>query len=250
MKYIGSKARILKDILPILEKFNQRCDRFVDLFGGGANVASNINWNGKIIYNDYDELLVDLLKTAKNKPELIAELKTPTREEYAELKDGDYPNWLKGATLFFGSYNAKAYGGSYGAKTTTKEGKVREYYQEAKRNLLKQNLKQIDEMLNIDYTKFPVKKSDLVYCDIPYKNTIGYKTKFDHNAFWMSADVLSLRGIIIIVSEFEAPEDWVELTSVERLSQQNWNNNSEKVTEKLFIHKYNLGKWKEINETN
>lgn len=43
MKYMGSKARFTKDILPIILKERLPNQYFVDLFTGGANVVSLVN---------------------------------------------------------------------------------------------------------------------------------------------------------------------------------------------------------------
>lgn len=64
-----------------------------------------------------------------------------TKEEYDVVRksfqtgDGKYPDWYIGAVGFLASYNGKFFGGRAGI-VKTKIGTIRNYYDEAKRNLL------------------------------------------------------------------------------------------------------------------
>lgn len=58
LNYIGGKARILDQLLPV---FPEHITTFVDLFCGGCNVGINTNAE-KYIYNDGNRELVGLLK--------------------------------------------------------------------------------------------------------------------------------------------------------------------------------------------
>lgn len=48
---------------------------------------------------------------------------------------------------------------------------------------------------------------DLVYVDIPYKGTTGYKglPPFDHSAYWQWVTDLAAFGVTVLTSEFSAP---------------------------------------------
>lgn len=62
LNYSGSKAKmipLIKDLLPL------RIKTFVDVFGGGFNVGININAD-KIIYNDINPFVVDLIRSFKD----------------------------------------------------------------------------------------------------------------------------------------------------------------------------------------
>ncbi len=59
LNYIGGKARILDQILPL---FPDDIDIFVDLFCGGCNVGINVP-AGKTIYNDSFKPVISLIKT-------------------------------------------------------------------------------------------------------------------------------------------------------------------------------------------
>lgn len=60
--YIGGK----KDLIPLIKKHmpKRKIDTFYDLFGGGFNVGLNIDAN-KIVYNDINYFVANLLKTLK-----------------------------------------------------------------------------------------------------------------------------------------------------------------------------------------
>lgn len=90
VSYMGSKAKIALDILKQLPKGK----RFVDLFGGGfamSHAALLTNRYEKILYNDINPLITDLVKRAINgefnykifKPKWI------TRQEFDLNKDKD-----------------------------------------------------------------------------------------------------------------------------------------------------------------
>lgn len=59
LNYIGSKARILDQLLPV---FPEHISTFVDLFCGGCNVGINTKADN-YIYNDSNRELIGLLKT-------------------------------------------------------------------------------------------------------------------------------------------------------------------------------------------
>lgn len=59
LNYIGSKAKVVPDIIRYLPK---NCNTFIDAFGGGFNVGINISAN-KVIYNDLNYLVVNLIRS-------------------------------------------------------------------------------------------------------------------------------------------------------------------------------------------
>ena len=67
------------------------------------------------------------------------------------MQDGKYPDWYIGAVGFLASYNGKFFGGRAGI-VKTKIGTYRNYYDEAKRNVIAQlpNLQDV-EFAEADY---------------------------------------------------------------------------------------------------
>jgi len=240
MKYIGEKTKVAKEIVSVLQEYINRegIKQYVEPFVGGFNIIDKIECENRL-GNDIDPLLTELVECCRNDPTLINVLKTPTRQEYYDVRDNPkkYQTWYRGAVLLFGSYNARVYGGCYGATAKTQDGRARNYFEEAKRNFAKQlpNLKGI--LIGCcDYRslRFPKNEKVLIYCDPPYESGIGYAEKFDNAAFFDWCREQAQNGHVVFVSEYDAPDDfrcvWEKATKTHL-------NNREKLdrTEKLFI---------------
>ena len=183
---------------------------------GGANVIDKISCDRKIGY-DINHYLIELFKNRDRIAFLPDEI---TQEEYAavrksyQMQDGKYPDWYIGAVGFLASYNGKFFGGRAGI-VKTKIGTYRNYYDEAKRNILAQlpNLQDV-EFVEADYRTLDLDRfrGGIIYCDIPYKGTTGYENEFDHDEFWKWAEKASETNIVL-VSEQQAPENWKSIWS-------------------------------------
>jgi len=55
MKYMGSKARLVNEILPIILKDRKPNQWFIDLFCGGCSISQEVD--GKVIANDKKQVL-------------------------------------------------------------------------------------------------------------------------------------------------------------------------------------------------
>ena len=141
MKYIGSKAKIANEIVPILQSYISAYNikQYVEPFAGGFNVIDKIQCEYRL-GNDIDPLVCELVEAFRENPALLDELNTPSRAEYYDVRDNPdkYPCWYRAAVLLFGSYNARVYGGCYGATAVTKDGKTRNYFNEARENFRRQ----------------------------------------------------------------------------------------------------------------
>lgn len=215
MKYIGSKAKIANDIVEILQGYISQygIKQYIEPFAGGFNVIDKIRCEYRL-GNDIDPLVCELVEACRETPALLDELHTPTREEYYAVRDNadKYPLWYRAAVLLFGSYNARVYGGCYGATAKTKSGKIRDYFNEARENFRRQlpALRGI-HVGNADYRdlRLPARESVLVYCDPPYSDGIGYGGgKFDTAQFWEWCRMQAQNGHIVVISEYAAPDDF------------------------------------------
>lgn len=218
IKYVGSKSRIAKHIVPIIQTYIDQTDAsfYLEPFVGGANVIDKISCGKKIGY-DINHYLIELFKNMDLINSLPDEI---TKEEYNAVRksyqtgDSKYPDWYIGAVGFLASYNGKFFGGRAGT-VRTKIGTIRNYYDEAKRNLLAQipNLSGIEfdefDYQQLDMSKF---KGGVIYCDIPYKNTTGYQQTFNHDEFWEWAEQCS-KDSIVLVSEQVSPDGWKSIWS-------------------------------------
>lgn len=214
MKYIGSKAKVAADIVPILQGYINEygIKQYVEPFVGGFNIIDKIECKNRL-GNDIDPLVCELVETCRENPALLDGLKTPTREEYYDVRDNPekYAGWYRAAVLLFASYNARVYGGCYGAIAKTKDGTTRNYFEESKANFKRQlpNLRGI-LVGCCDYRQmcFPTREKVLIYCDPPYAEGVGYVKHFDTAAFWQWCRERAAEGHIVVVSEYTAPPDF------------------------------------------
>ena len=245
MKYMGSKSRIAKDIVPIIQKFIDDNDSniYIEPFVGGANVIDKINCKHKFGF-DLNKYLIALLNHVKDGKELLDDV---TKDMYdavrSNINSGIYEDWIVGNVGFLASYNGRWFDGGYAKMSyeKTKNGnRIRDYYREAKNNLEAQaeNLKDILFISN-DYRCLNINniKNAVIYCDPPYKNTKKYKNSenFDYNEFWDAMRLWS-KDNIVIVSELEAPDDFIKIWE-KSVSRSIKVDNKVKSTEKIFIHK-------------
>lgn len=232
MKYMGSKSRLAKHILPIILK--DRGDSFyVEPFAGGMNIIDKVD--GKRIANDVNIYLIDMWK-ALTDGWIPSEY---SREEYIHIRDNKniYPNHLVGYAGFCLSYCGKWFGG-YAGITSTRDG-IRDYQKEAKNNILKQ-VKQMKGVVfsNTDYWEMDIPSGSTVYCDPPYAGTTEYKDSgFNHSLFWKWVREIS-EDSRVFVSEYNAPEDFKCVWQKEVASSLSANGSSggnKKSIEKLFV---------------
>lgn len=215
MKYMGSKSRIKKEIVPIIQGFiTEDTTAYIEPFVGGCNVIDTISHNIKI-GSDNNKYLIDLHKEAKqgiNFPTYISkEHYSEVREAYKNNTD-KFPNWYIGLVGFLASYNGRFFDGGYAKTITTSKGTIRNYYDEAKRNYIEQIPYITDiEFRYCDYSYYTTDntKGAVIYCDIPYANVKQYATSrnFDYLKFWNWVRTMSTCNIVI-VSELQAPNDF------------------------------------------
>lgn len=244
---MGSKSRIAKHIVPIIQDYidSNGVKTYIEPFVGGANVIDKIKCDSRI-GTDKNPYLVALLRRAQSGLELYdevsKELYDKARAAYNDGGASDFEDWQLGNIGFLASYNGRWFDGGF-AKTVyekTKNGlRLRDYYQEAKSNLLKQspNLSGITFECR-DYTEHsPI--GAVVYCDPPYKGTKQFANavKFDYDLFWGTMRKWS-NDNIVVVSEESAPDDFdcIWRSDVSRSIKAS---DHSKSTEKLFV--YNNG---------
>lgn len=211
MKFIGSKQRLSKQIVPIIEKAikTSGSSLYLEPFIGGANIIDKVQAANKI-GADIDEYLIELLRAAKDGVQMPD---TITREEYEAVRDnkGNYPKWYVGLVGFCASYNAKFFGG-YANGVRTKIGTVRNYTDEAIKNLKAQAPSLANTViLRDDFKAWTGIAGATIYCDPPYAGVTGYSgRKFDTDQFFDWCRQMGKHNVII-VSEYEAPDDFIEI---------------------------------------
>lgn len=237
MKYVGSKSRFAKYLIPIIQSFidTTHYDTYIEPFVGGANVIDKIKCKNRIGY-DNNPYLIALLNKIKEYPcDLPMNI---TKEEYNKVKSNKdkYEKWYVGYVGFLASYNAKFFDG-YAGICKTKSGKTRNYFEESVKNLIKQSglLKEIEFKFK-DFKQLTNLYRSIIYCDIPYKDTYQYKNKFDYDIFYKWCDEMSSNNIVL-VSEYSMPNTFVSITTYESNITLSYSRfKTPKRLERLFIH--------------
>lgn len=243
---MGSKSRIAKYIVPIIQKYidDNNAQYYYEPFLGGANIIDKIKCENRI-GSDLNKYLIALLNRAKDKQplydEVSKELYDKARTAFYNNDNSQFEDWQIGCIGFLASYNGRGFSGGYakpGYEKTKNGERYRDYYQEAKRNILAQadSLQGIS-MFPADYRELYNTynfKNMVVYCDLPYKNTKQYENShnFDYNEFWNTMREWS-RNNTVLISELEALDDFTCIWEQE-VSRSIKSTDKSKATEKLF----------------
>lgn len=207
MKYMGSKRRIAKHLLPIMVGVAQErgVTKWVEPFVGGGNMIDKVPPSFERIGYDLNEhaimAMIDIRDRAADLPDSV------TEQEYNDMKGlpaASVTSWVRFVTSFGGKLDA-----GY-----ARQGNPLKYMstpnQEGYRNALKrQPLLQGVQFTHGCYQDLDVANA-LIYCDPPYANTAGYKTgDFDSEAFFSWCRAQAAKGNVVFVSEYNAPADFI-----------------------------------------
>jgi DNA adenine methylase len=242
MKYMGSKLRFAKDIIPFLLKNKKENQWYVEPFCGGCNIIDKIS--GKRIANDKNYYLIELWKALQSgwiPPERISKLEHKNIRENKDKYDACLVGWVGFACSYSGVFFG-GYAGDYPISRRRKDGSIPNYQDETFNTLLKQK-----ELLkgclfyNKNYWELDIPKNSIVYCDPPYANVSNYKTgDFDSNKFWQWCEQKTNEENYVYVSEYNAPDNWKCIWEKDVISQLSANGKSggnKNSVEKLFILK-------------
>lgn len=218
IKYMGSKSRIAKHIVPIIQKYidENKSAFYLEPFVGGANVIDKIKCPNKF-GSDKNKYLIALLKHVQSGGQLYdsvsKDLYDKARAAFNNGDTSEFEDWEVGNIGFIASFNGRWFDGGYakaGYEKTKNGQRYRDYYREAKDNLMNQapNLNGI-EFRDCDYKRIIDPRGCVFYCDPPYANTKQYKNaaNFDYDEFWQTMRDWSKNNIVII-SEQNAPDDF------------------------------------------
>jgi DNA adenine methylase len=227
MKYMGSKDRIAKEILPIMLHFKKEEQTWVEPFVGGANMIDKVK--GKRIGADNHQYLINFWDNVSKGWLPPREI---TEKEYKNIQNNKefYDPALVGYVGFALSYGGKWFGGW----RRDSIGK-RNYVDEAFRNLIKQApLLTGVTFVCSSFDSLDVPENSFIYCDPPYKGTTKYNLSFDHGLFWEWCRNKTKQGHTVFISEYEAPSDFECVWQKEITSSLTKNTGSKKGIEKLF----------------
>ena len=250
---MGSKSRIAKHIVPILQKYIDDNDIhvYIEPFVGGANIIDKIKCEKKIGC-DINKYLIALLKHVQQGLPLY---KVVDRDTYNKARSAfnsqditDFEEWEIGNIGFLASYNGRWFDGGYaksGYEKTKYGVRFRDYYREARDNLLKQG----GQLSDVSFYQCDYRQLDslpyhhmLIYCDPPYQGTKEFANAkhFDYVEFWNKIRKWS-KDNIVIVSELHAPNDF-ECIWMQDVSRSIKTTDKRKATEKLFIYSKGMKK--------
>ena len=216
MRYLGSKRRIIKELIPFLLKDEKNMDYYIEPFVGGCNSIIEVKKVSKlkcigIDNNPYLILFLNELKKGWKPPkkvsenlyqELRIEQKNKTFDEVNDPVLTAYVGLLM-------SFSAKWFGG-YRRSSDRDEHKIA--YQQAIN--LSKNISDID-FIFASYNEYPIPDSSIIYCDPPYKKvTTGYYNKnFNHEEFYKWCMKIKNSDNRLFLSSYTAPKEFTCLWS-------------------------------------
>jgi DNA adenine methylase len=240
MKYMGSKARHAKELLPIILVNRTEGQWYVEPFVGGANMIDKVD--GNRIGADYNEYLAEMWKAVSTgwvPQELV------TEDDYQKVKDNkDADKALTSYVGFAMSFGGKWFGGYRRDIAGTKDDLSLKAFNEAEqsRKSYESLLKQQKKLIGVDfrhssYQDLDIPAKSIIYCDPPYKGTTKYKDSFDHEPFYEWCRQKHKEGHQVFVSEYQMPDDFTCIWSKEVNSSLAKKKGSKKAIEKLFTLK-------------
>lgn len=248
MRYMGSKARIARHILPVILEGRRPGQWYVEPFVGLANVIHLVG--GRRIGADSNGHVITLLKALQSG---FVPPNSVSKREYEKLRVSKEVTPLRAFVGFGCSFGGKWFGG-YARNDANND-----YCLQSKRSLLKQfsgikgaprndcaesarsltrqapGVKGV-RFVHSDYADLAVPANSVVYCDPPYGGTTGYGAPFDHAEFWEWARAMSAAGHRVFVSEYAAPDDFRCVWERKVRMQLRRKDNNAVRTERLFVH--------------
>ena len=226
MKYMWSKNRIAKYLLPIILKDRKPWQWYVEPFVWGANMIDKVD--GNRIGADYNPYLIEALKFIRDNSEKIPKNnKEYTEEMFNKAKESNLENWLDCLAMFQYSFWA-IFKWSW-----SKNKRWTDYVKECVSNNIKQSKNiQWVKFIHSSYWDLEIPKESIIYCDIPYKWTAKYKwvDEFNYENFYEWCREKKKQWHTIFISEYNMPDDFKCVWQQDIVN----NLNNKKATEKLF----------------
>ncbi len=206
MKYLGSKNRIAKYILPIILKDRKEDQWYIEPFCGGCNTIDKVAGNRMASDSHFE--LIEMWKELQSgwiPPYKVSE------DYYKQVKinfNEVYPAYLRGYIGFNISFSGKWWGGM--ARYTSPVGKVQHFDEEAYRFVTRQlpSIKGIEFYHGTYDTFLDYPPNSIIYCDPPYRGTTKYKDGLDYEHFYQWCRDMKAKGHTIFISEYNMPYDF------------------------------------------
>jgi len=232
MRYMGSKGRIAKYILPVILKDRKPNQWFVEPFCGGCNITDKVT--GPRIAADAMPEIIAMFKAMQNgwlQPKYIKE------EDWLMVRDKSNDLALRGYVGFGFSF-----GGGFFNSIARHERVKGGYYSISKMNaqvyasfIVQVPLLQEVNFFLSDYKTLRIPGDSIIYCDPPYAGTQNYKTDpFNGNEFYDWCRLQKAKGRQIFISEYRMPKDFKCVFEKSHKVRLNAINGVKDRTEKLF----------------
>ena len=225
MKYMGSKRRIIKELIPLFQL--KSGDIYVEPFVGGGNSIEQMQGVIRKGFDSHPDT-INALKTIRDRMEILPSSSLEFTESDYMLVKKDVLHPLHSYVGYCLSYGGKWWGGW--RRDSVGE---RDYVAESYRDAMRQSTLIQGVLLDVQDYKSIELRDCVVYCDPPYKNTTKYGNGFDSDKFWDWARQLS-KNNRVFVSEYEAPSDFQCIWEKEQVSSLTKATGSKKAIEKLF----------------
>lgn len=212
VKILGGKYRTRNQICSFLSgvrsaiaEKKQRIVPYWEPFVGGGWILEKMK-GGPIYASDANGALIELWRS------VVGGWQPPTRViefDYRLAKEGHYTAHETAFIAIGCSFGGKWFGGY----ARDGEGGTRNYAGEASRSL-QYKANRFDKSVHFfaaDFlTCYVPAYGCLIYCDPPYAGTTGYGNVpiWDVDKFWKRVRLFERRGHVVIVSEYEAPDDF------------------------------------------
>lgn len=211
---MGSKARISKYIVPLIQNELKENTVYIEPFAGGMNLMQHIMHKQRIA-NDINNYLIAMWRYIQNGYEFPKHISRETYSEYRDifnrLKFNSDSTSETAALIgwygFMGSFNGRFFDGGYSGHDVH----GRDYIGENIRNTLSQREYLTDVVFKSDdYKNLVIPQNAVIYCDIPYRGTKQYSTSknFDYESFYTWCRDTAAKGAKIFLSEYNAPADF------------------------------------------
>lgn len=231
-QYAGGKARLGTRISDFIFKYEAESighndSPYFEPFVGMAGVMTKMtpkNKNRKYFACDLEKCIISFwreIQTGWNPPEISKEL-------YKRIRSSGVEDAMYAFAAFGCSFKGMRWGGFYEEAMGIAKRRLSKH----DFNELTSNVTFIDNCSYVDHSPSGM----VIYCDPPYMKSNFVKDRknlmdFDHVLFWETIRIWS-KNNLVIVSEAEAPDDFVSIWSYER---QNGINNKKPIVEHLFV---------------
>lgn len=236
MIYMGSKRRLSKELVPIIQSYiTENTIGYIEPFVGGANIIDKIKCDNRYGFDSHKQLIELFIKLQNDIDGIPNEI---PYEEYMKVKNSkeNYEDWYLGLVGFLGSFGAKYFGG-YARHNKN------DFTEQIQRGSIKNLKKQYDDLKDVkfeckDFREIKDIKGYVIYCDPPYKGATKYSTKeFPYDEFYNWCREMS-KDNVVLISEYNMPEDFKCIWQKDnKINFDSNRTNANSKIEKLFIIK-------------